>query len=374
MRLPPLDGLRGIAISMVLVFHCFYLAPGGFFSSLSSTIASWMWLGVDLFFVLSGYLITTALLATRESPGYFGGFYRRRIARIWPAFFVVMTYVVVVYPILIGTPTERMSSPMLPWIMTLMQNWHQIGHATYETWGTPHFWSLAVEEQFYLFWPLVILLVPRQHQLRICIGVLLASVALRALVITQSTNVLVFYELTPCRLDGFAAGAAVAIYAQGRIVTQTLSPWIVRAERIGLLLLMTAFVFGAKISNDFRWAWSLAMSGNSLIIAAVVARCRLGHLPQWGHSILCIKPLQWMGRYSYGIYLIHYVLLIQLRGPIERYMPTSITTHGNLLIIITGVIVVALSLAWAWIMFEFIEAPALRWGARSRPKSIPTSA
>ena len=171
---PALDGIRGIAIIGVLLTHGMTVAPGlqdSFGGRLLAYLLTPGWVGVDLFFVLSGFLITGILLSTKQSRNYFTSFYARRCLRISPIYYLTLTGV-----LLVGTQSYWYSS-MLPslwgrkvsYFFYLQNIWPFMNHGTLGG-LLGHFWSLAVEEQFYLVWPILVLLVPERLLIWMCRG------------------------------------------------------------------------------------------------------------------------------------------------------------------------------------------------------------
>jgi peptidoglycan/LPS O-acetylase OafA/YrhL len=163
MKLPyykSLDGLRGIAALMVVIFH-FYSYPGGFYSepSIFKKITEIGQHGVSLFFVLSGFVITRILIHTKNDGEFFSNFFTRRILRIAPLYYAFLIVWFFVLPILLNIPQAEFSD-QLPFYLYL-QNIYSTFRMPIA--GPPHFWSLAVEEHFYLIWPVVVYYVPLKH-------------------------------------------------------------------------------------------------------------------------------------------------------------------------------------------------------------------
>src|SRR5262245_16358318 len=156
---PGLDGLRGIAILLVILYHNFGFIP----------FLNYGWLGVDLFFVLSGFLITEILLKTRTTTNYFKNFYTRRVLRIFPLYYLCLILVIVIFPLIKNFPYDlSFYRENQVWFWFYLQNWMLI----FKQWNDSaillnHFWSLAVEEQFYIVWPLLVLLIRKPKQLLI---------------------------------------------------------------------------------------------------------------------------------------------------------------------------------------------------------------
>jgi peptidoglycan/LPS O-acetylase OafA/YrhL len=218
---PALDGMRAIAIVGVLALHYLDRAP------MSRTgparylgeLISYGEYGVDLFFVLSGFLITGILLGSRESPSYFRTFYIRRALRIFPLYYSVLLVLTVLVPALVPSTPDSAHSPYMStwWFSTYFANW-PISRAG---WGVsprtmPHFWTLAMEEQFYLVWPAVILAVPRRRLVALCVAMLAAAMILRALLLYRWSLLAVIPVNTLVRLDGLVMGAIVASWWSSR--------------------------------------------------------------------------------------------------------------------------------------------------------------
>src|ERR1043165_244152 len=163
---PALDGLRGVAILLVIFLHNFRFSNYFFFG----------WLGVDLFFVLSGFLITDILLSTSGSKNFLRHFYVRRFLRIFPIYFLTIIFCLFILPSLSNTVQIDYYVHNQIWLWTFTQNWLYIFKPPA---GTPillHFWSLAVEEQFYIIWPIIIMLVKKPKLLLRIAAILLLAV------------------------------------------------------------------------------------------------------------------------------------------------------------------------------------------------------
>jgi peptidoglycan/LPS O-acetylase OafA/YrhL len=232
-RLPVLDGIRGIAILPVIVYHT--VLHGGFDPTTKVDrafvrLSLFGWCGVDLFFVLSGFLITGILYDTRGSVGYFKNFYTRRVLRIFPLYygFLVLFFLVLfflVLPFLLpqndGLCSVRKEQV---WYWTYLVN---IAIA-YRGWPSDliiaHFWSLAVEEQFYLFWPLVVFLFPRRTLMSLCCLMIGGGLVLRIVVRMLGYHVAASV-LTVCRMDELAIGGLLALSARDPCIFPELLRW-----------------------------------------------------------------------------------------------------------------------------------------------------
>ena len=198
-RVPELDGIRGIAILLVLATHFGYPAAG---PGLFRNMLSLGWVGVDLFFVLSGFLITGILLATKGRANYFQRFYLRRLFRILPIYYAFLILIFHGLPFLGRSVTGAGEA----WYWLYIANWRN-GSSPY----LQHFWSLAIEEQFYLGWPLLVHLCSRRSSKLVCVSIVLLSPVVRFLAFQMGVSPFTVYEVTPLRLDGLAFGALLAL-------------------------------------------------------------------------------------------------------------------------------------------------------------------
>ncbi|MGD0541558.1 MAG: acyltransferase, partial [Tepidisphaeraceae bacterium] len=224
-HLTALDGVRGLAVLMVMSFH--FLQRETFPSSrvvnLLQSISRVGQTGVDLFFVLSGFLITGILLHAKQSPAFFRNFYARRALRIFPLAYGALLVVYVVLPL--AGLTAWTSWKQQLWFWLYASNLHAT-FSTQDIGGPGHFWSLAVEEQFYLTWPTVVWLCNRRSLYGACIGCLIISLAARLVLIKLDYTV---FDFTLCRLDALAMGAILANFVRDRrgfAVLESLRPQV----------------------------------------------------------------------------------------------------------------------------------------------------
>ncbi|MBL9076579.1 MAG: acyltransferase [Planctomycetes bacterium] len=296
-RVPELDGVRGIAIVAVVAMHATLYAkvdPRVAAEPLARAMLLG-WSGVDLFFVLSGFLITGILVRARGSRHYFRNFYARRALRIFPLYWLILGLLLFVLERPPTSGAER-ASYLLYW-----QNWAWIWRFdAHPDLARTITWSLAVEEQFYLVWPAVVLLVPPRLLPRLCGALIVAAIALRFWILPERVDVA--YFLTPCRLDALAAGACLA-------VLPPVPAWAGRsAVVLGLAGLATvAVATGSSLPGDNApmQAWGLVAALTTALGVVTLAR-RDGLVA----AVCRNRVLRSFGRYSYCIYLVH-VLVVQ---------------------------------------------------------------
>ncbi len=248
-RIPELDGLRGLLALVVVGFH---LIPGH---------VPLGWIGVDGFFVLSGYLISSILIANRATPGYFRNFYGRRVLRIWPIYYLSLLWVVVSYQIFpTKYPIDRvLIAQYAAYIQGIQQLW---GGTERTIKAFSHTWTLAIEEQFYILWPLIIRLVSKRSLVLLCVMLAAMSVGLRMGGLDGT--------MLPARCDGFSLGTIVAV------VAAEASPATVRVGLLRGLLLAAMAIGGAGVAITalasaplmVRFGLSRGMSSALLILAA----------------------------------------------------------------------------------------------------------
>lgn len=360
LRIPGLDGVRGIAILLVLVLHCFAFLPNSPLTKALHYVISGMWLGVDLFFVLSGFLITRILIETRGTPNYFRYFYARRVFRILPAYYLVLGFILLVYPQI--NPVVDLT-PETPYLLLQMQNWYFMMSGQVPWPGVSHFWSLAIEEQFYLLWPLVVLHTPARHLARVCLLVFAASALSRAGLIAGGADWRVFYSATFSHLDGLAAGAWVAAVSSASArLTPTQQQWLTRIGGLCLLALIPLILAARGRIDPVLMA--LCIGVGSVGFAALVYHVQAGQLPTWFARGMSHPVLVWLGRYSYGIYLIHLAVQVEVWVRVQQWSASWLGSTPNLQILLSGCIAVTLTLVSARLMYQWVEAPALRYARR----------
>ena len=327
-RIPQLDGLRGIAILMVFTTHAIHVPM--------------LWMGVDLFFVLSGYLITGILLQLREERekrGYWARFYLRRAQRILPPYLGFLIFVAVVF-----APQWK---EIWYWYAFFGANFPlALGHTPVVA-MTP-LWSLAVEEQFYLFWPLVVLLCGNQRLRQIALAVLIVSPLLRAAATPLFSTHFPIFSLTPFRVDTLAFGAWIAISEkenEGWIGAMRIRAfWGSLASGVLLIVLSVSPGFRASANSV------LFNSAGYSLVALMFGGCLIWALARDGglmHRLLTWRPLRSMGRISYTFYLYHVAVLV------------IVARHLNSLML-KAMVSMAVTLAISWLSWKLFESPILK--------------
>jgi peptidoglycan/LPS O-acetylase OafA/YrhL len=371
-HIPALDALRGIAILLVTAYR-FNFGPED--PSTAGRIVTGLLgrgtCGVDLFFVLSGFLITGILFDARGTERYFRNFYMRRVLRIFPLYFGMLLLAFGLLPLLPGASNPYdATEPHQQWLWFYGANIYLAWENSWISLGWfSHFWSLAVEEHFYLVWPLVIVLLPRRAAMGACLVCAFVALACRIGLALAGDYAVAVEALTPCRLDGLAIGAFLALAARGPGGVQVLRPSAVRAL-IGVLILLVGLSFGDRYLHVGR-AGHLAIElglyavlfGALLIIAVSAAPwSRLG-------GFLQARWLRFFGKYSYGMYVFQNPLIpigLLWFTPEDTARLTGSPLLGRLLYILA---MTALTVAVALVSWNLLEKPFLNWKRAFEPHS-----
>ena len=313
-HIPELDGIRGVAIGMVILYH-FGQSDR---TDLLSSILDFGWSGVDLFFALSGFLITGILLETKTSLNYFRIFYLRRLLRILPLYtLILLVFFHAVVP-LAHHLHRWLAMPVStePWYWVYLANW-VIGHHRGINVLIPY-WSLSVEEQFYALWPFVVLLCSERVLAYISGAVIAAAIVLRCLYSPDPGGILV-YVWTPFRMDALALGALAAIVFRNRSWLASVDRWLVPIGATAAAAVVGFCVAAGKTTGDTVLMQRFGFSLLGVAYSSVVLRCasRSG-----SGGALCrlmrSKPLRRMGTVSYGWYLLHYIFYVALELVLEQ--------------------------------------------------------
>ena len=306
-HIPALDGLRALAILLVIPHNVYlfdairgWLVPFAWISAAG-------WVGVQLFFVLSGFLITRNLLDSRGSANYYGAFFGRRVLRIFPLYFLVLIFFLLVLPHLVDLSADiRGSYANQVWLWLFLSNWAQPFDR--EVYWFPHFWSLAVEEQFYFVWPLIIATIATRRLVPVCFTIMVVALAIRVGMVEAGAKPEMIYMFTVCRMDALACGAMAAVLlGSPRFLgfVREHSDWLLGAVLI-VLMAGAAFTdsYFAYNNGTLTWGDTLLAVSMTAVLLVMVTGAR-GRLAGWLNTLLSLKPLQSVGKVSYAMYIFH---------------------------------------------------------------------
>lgn len=378
-HMPALDGVRGLAVLLVLIFHFIgQTLPTNGFERLLVSVTNYGAYGVELFFVLSGFLITGILYDARDKPNYFTNFYMRRALRIFPLYYGVLILVFLIAPLipLLRGPTLDSLVDRQAWAWLYAINLYIAKEGTWSFSYLQHFWSLAIEEHFYLFWPLVVFLLVHKPRMLIAACLAMAACAILGRIIgsVAGLSLVTTYVLTPLRLDGLALGAALAV-----IVRQPGG-----LDRLVGILPRVAAVFGALVALSFVWT---RLASNPLLelvqpLRAGLVQVLLACLLVWAlvapaRSVISrfftSRPMTILGTYSYGLYVYHHFISYYLTtNRTEMDLARWLGSH-TLAIVVQAALGMAASFAIAYVSYEYFEKRFLALKHRYENAGHPAS-
>jgi peptidoglycan/LPS O-acetylase OafA/YrhL len=370
---PELDGIRGIALLAVMLSH------GGGRYILRTTFAAKLfayamipgWSGVELFFVLSGFLITGILLKSKAAENYFSSFYARRFLRIFPIYYLVVT-------------VGLLAATHLSWWNALLpvagktriayyfyaQNWPMFWphHLFLDPNAFGHFWSLAVEEQFYIVWPLVIWLLPENAILMLCGVGLVVALPLRVLMVHKFAYDFTAMALTTSRMDGLLIGAILAILLRrGQIPLK----WIYLCMGLGAGIIGFIAVFHhTELIGTYLYMPTIGITGFSLLSGGLLALSQ-HRIPLLQH-VLCARWLRTVGKYSYGMYIYHIPIYLICEHYLATRFGVALPMPLGWALLYIGFLI-AVTFLVAKISYDLFESKILALKIHFRPRSAKSA-
>lgn len=333
-----------MAVALVVLYHFFYWTSNsqpGRFANLFTRATLFGWLGVNLFFVLSGFLITGILLDTKEKPGFFRNFYLRRVRRIIPAYALCISLLLLLGMISIGGLLRA---------VTFTANYNFIpAHKYYAP-----FWSLSVEEQFYLFWPLLVFCVRRTYLTIICVGICIAEPALRYLAVLHGHHVGAVHGSTFLIADSLALGALGAIFFRSRYAVRANALAFAGALALGgAALLLYGLPHGLlHRANPFGAAFQVVPF--DMFFAAAMFGSLAFQSPFFSGAIT--RPFRFLGDISYGLYLYHLIAFTLY----DNFFPRA-SYYGHFgAEVLRAVVSLTIAIAFAWASRWYYEERFLR--------------
>ncbi len=361
-----LDGLRGLAILLVLVYHFAARLTERFsaFAEPENVVVQGFlklfqagWIGVDLFFVLSGFLITGILCDTKKSGKYFSSFYLRRILRIFPLYYGFLLGALVLLPLLWSSSSRKWEflQENQVWYWSYLTNWLCASKGDFNLVSAGYLWSLAVEEQFYMIWPFVVYFLSRRTLRYVCVSLLLISLTTRIVLAVAGVAPVALYTMTCTHLDPLVLGALLALAFRGPQWTEK----HLRLFRTTALLSAAglAALFLARGTFKF-WTLEVSVVGIlllSLLFGYILIAALLSREATLLYKVLTAVPLRSFGRYSYAIYVFHPLIGLALAA----YFNPSRFQGGTsaMICLLFGFIAVAAAVSWmagfvSWHLYE----------------------
>jgi len=364
-HIPILDGIRAFAVILVCIVHFFQVDEAGLYLS-NKYLGAFLFKtsqiglrGVELFFLLSGFLITGILLDSKKSSKYFSTFYSRRFLRIFPLYYFVLTFSFLVLPHIIGIdiPGKELMQKQT-WLWTYTSNLSGFfGHVGWDnslnfpSFG--HFWSLCVEEHFYIFWPLLVFFSNEKWLPRIMWSIVAISV-FSVLFVYFSNDLIPILKWTTIRCAGvLSLGGLVAFYRKN---TQKYQQIISISKRlvlpVGILFFLVNFIPRKFEILDVVTFFLSVLFFLFLIVIALEGNKTTKHL--FNH-----KALFFIGKISYGIYVYHGML----RPYFKEFIYTNLHSYisnGILASIFYTIVCTGISIFIAWLNWILIESPILK--------------
>jgi peptidoglycan/LPS O-acetylase OafA/YrhL len=372
-RIPALDGLRGLAILLVLLWHGVFAqySPSPLITKLL-LIGKLSWSGVDLFFVLSGFLIGGILLDERESKSYFRTFYLRRVYRILPLYLLVVSLYLICFFSISGF-SDWIAFDVLhipAWTFFLfVQNFSMARFGTFGAGPIGVTWSLAIEEQFYLTAPWIIRKLSLPQLVRVLVSVVICAPALRILLFfTLPHGAFACHVLMPCRADALCMGMLTAILLREPLPWNWVQRRFQLVEALSLILLFV--LFSLSIRGEDALSLPMISFGYSLL-ALFYSCCLLAALarrPRPFERFLTLGPLRHLGTMAYCVYLIHYPMFrLGSKTVAWCLRGLAITSHaGGISLMLGNAVGFAATLLFANLSWKYFEQPLLKIGHRHR--------
>jgi peptidoglycan/LPS O-acetylase OafA/YrhL len=350
---------------MVLVFHFVgQMLPTNWVERLIVGVTKYGLLGVDLFFVLSGFLITGILYESANKQHFFRNFYMRRLLRIFPLYYGVLALAFFVAPLIppLRGPTLDYLLDRQAWAWLYGVNIYLAGHEPWSFSYLNHFWSLSVEEHFYVFWPLVVFLLARRPRMLIGVSLAISLGAMLARVVGLLMGVSWWATvvLTPFKLDGLALGSFLAVMARQPGSLQSLVRALPRIVAVVTGLVMVSFIWTVLVSRqELELVASIRAALFQVLLACLLIWVLTARKRSAASRFFCSRIMVFLGTYSYGLYVYHHFISYYLTANrTELELARWLGSHGAA-IALQATLGALVSLAVAYLSYELFEKPFL---------------
>ena len=358
-HLPALDGVRGLAVLGVLLFH--FVAPTDPKDPVERAIV-WLFsygaLGVDLFFILSGFLITGILYDSRNNPVYFRNFYMRRVLRIFPLYYgvlIILFFVVPAIPALRDSEIAGLRSHQA-WAWLYGVNIYLAIHGSWALSYIEHFWSLAVEEQFYFVWPFMVWLLGAKRRvfLAFSLATAIASFGGRIVASLLGAAPIVTTVLTPFALDALAIGGFLAVYLRQPDAEAGVRRAVLPLALAGIAVLLLQYGL-RHFTGSGNAAQSLRSGAFHLLLTALLVKALTAPAASPWSRFFRSTPMVTLGKYSYGLYVYHHFFSWYFATHATDIALGAMIGSRMAAVAILAASGIAASMVIAWLSFEFFE-------------------
>ncbi|MES2732321.1 MAG: acyltransferase [Bacteroidota bacterium] len=357
-RIPELDGLRGIAILLVVSFHYVnnqLINTGNFIGKILSKLTYFGWVGVDFFFVLSGFLIGSILIKNRNSTNYFSTFYFRRLMRIVPNYYLLICLFILILNIpFFAKNTFLTGNNILPaWSYFMMV--HNFFMGSLNNMGNDSIsvtWSIGIEEQFYILFPLIVFFLKGKWLPYVLVIFIISASIIRL----QFSSWIPAYVLLPCRMDAISLGALLAYYNQQYNLND-----IVRKHFIFFVIVL---VMDVAICGIFYTVYDdLGSVKHTLFVVffTIGILFALTKKQSWYGYLLRNKLLIWVGTISYSLYLFHYMILGLFHQIVSNKIGLGINNSKDIMVTLLALFSAIL---FSWGIYKLMELPLVNWGKK----------
>ena len=352
-RIPALDGLRGLMTIFVVLSHYFGEVPAGL------TYLCVGWIAVMVFFVLSGYLVGRLIIEKMSARNFLPVFYLRRVCRTFPTYFLAISVILLLLNHFADAPWSAFDKKFPTWTyFVFLQNFYFNFLQSYGSHWLAPTWTLALEEQFYLIAPFVLMLTPRRHWLTALVGAALAGLGLRAFGVLEGYIVTTPLAILPSAADVLFAGLIVAVLVKDDRIDWEKYSFPIRILPIVCFLLtsLAQRLDGFEVGPWFEifGPFFIAIGAGAFILMLVKGAPEAKRFES--------KTLRFFGNISYSVYLSHLAVLGLIHGLILGTTPDV----GSLAQIALTIVAVPVTFAVGWLMTRALEEPITQWGRSHR--------
>lgn len=354
-----LDGFRGVAILLVLCTHmALPQLNGGFYTKFLFNPLKTGWIGVDMFFVLSGFLITSILWKNKEQStgSYFKGFYGKRLVRIFPLYYLILILIFFVF--------SRMGEIGEVWRekITIIPTWHYFLHfqnfsiAKINQWPGPVgiTWSLAVEEHFYFVWPVLVFLLNKKQLNYLIVAILISSPIIRFFTARIIEGEIGVYTYSFCRMDALCFGGLLALNRQS-LNTKLLKYLFA----LSLIFILIMFTIDGKYLKYNPFVYTIGYSCNYLLFGSILGLLLNGQFQKL-KKLLENDFLGKMGLYSYSIYLFHPLLVSYMEFHLNKFQLQLNTLEWMIVQVIFGIVLIFICYGCGYMIYQLFEKHMLK--------------